>query len=84
MLYVVTGVHGAHVLLGMLLLLLYTLQAHTWPAYGGHSIDATHGVLGIVLYWHFVDAVWICVVLCVYWAQLAMPMIQTEHSPAAP
>ena len=30
--YVTTGVHGAHVLVGMLLILLYTVQVHSWSA----------------------------------------------------
>ena len=71
--YVVTGLHGGHVLVGMLLILLYTVQAHTWHSYGAYSYDAVHGVVAVLLYWHFVDAVWVCVVLLVYWGQLVVP-----------
>jgi len=50
LLYVTTGVHGGHVLLGMLLLLVYDLQSMTLGVYNANSTDAIHGVLGIVLY----------------------------------
>ena len=66
LLYVTTGVHGGHVLLGMLLLLVYDLQCISLGAYSANSTDAIHGILGIVLYWHFVDIVWLSVVLVVY------------------
>ena len=57
LLYVTTGVHGGHVLLGMLLILLYAAQAHTYATYSAAATDTVHGLLGIVLYWHFVDVV---------------------------
>ncbi len=57
MFYVVTGVHGGHVLVGVLMLLAYDVQLHTWSAAGAYSADAVHGVVAVVLYWHFVDAV---------------------------
>ena len=50
LLYVTTGVHGGHVLLGMLLLLCYEVQSHTWTPYSAASTDTVHGVLSIVLY----------------------------------
>nr|QHQ98672.1 cytochrome c oxidase subunit 3 [Rhynchopus humris] len=70
--YTTTGVHGGHVVVGMMLILLYTMQVHTWGTWGGYSLSTTHGLLGILLYWHFVDAVWISVVYIVYSGQLCM------------
>ena len=50
LLYVTTGVHGAHVLVGMVLILLYTLQGYSWSLYSILSTDTSHGLLCIVLY----------------------------------
>ena len=72
LLYGTTGVHGGHVLLGMLLILLYGVQATTYSPFTTASTDTIHGILSIVLYWHFVDAVWVSVVAIVYWGQLTM------------
>nr|QHQ98640.1 cytochrome c oxidase subunit 3 [Lacrimia lanifica] len=72
LLYVTTGVHGAHVLLGMVLLLLYALQSYTWCLHSGSSTDTSHGLLSLILYWHFVDLVWVSVVYVVYSGQLSM------------
>ena len=54
LLYVTTGVHGGHVLLGMLLILLYDVQGHAWTIYSSVSSDSIHGILSIVMYWHYV------------------------------
>ena len=66
MLYVTTGVHGAHVLVGMVLILAYVLQGYSWSVYCSASTDTSQGLLGIILYWHFVDMVWVSVVYVVY------------------
>ncbi|MGH7523697.1 MAG: cytochrome c oxidase subunit 3 [Gemmatimonadales bacterium] len=60
--YVITGIHGAHVSFG-LLLLGFTLLA----ALRGH-FDAHHrsGVAIVALYWHFVDLVWLVIVATLY------------------
>nr|QHQ98657.1 cytochrome c oxidase subunit 3 [Diplonema japonicum] len=70
--YVITGIHGGHVLVGALLILGYTLQVHMWGAWSAYSLSSVHGVLSVILYWHFVDGVWITVVFLVYWGQLCM------------
>ena len=56
----------------MLLILAYTVQVYCWSIHSSTSTDGTHGVLGIMLYWHFVDVVWISVVYLVYWSQLVV------------
>eukprot|EP01012_Entosiphon_sulcatum_P016747 TRINITY_DN21636_c0_g1_i1.p1 TRINITY_DN21636_c0_g1~~TRINITY_DN21636_c0_g1_i1.p1 ORF type:complete len:193 (-),score=11.35 TRINITY_DN21636_c0_g1_i1:37-615(-) len=48
--YVVTGVHGGHVLIGLLMLGMYALQLHTWHTWSGYSMDTVHGVVAITLY----------------------------------
>jgi len=50
LLYVTTGIHGGHVLLGMLLILMYTSQASTYTPYTAASTDTVHGILSIILY----------------------------------
>lgn len=61
--YVSTGFHGAHVLIGTIFLsvcLLRTLLNHFST---GHHF----GFEAAAWYWHFVDVVWICLYLCIYW-----------------
>lgn len=57
--FTVTGFHGLHVLVGVLLLLivwLLTMVDHNTPP----GLDA------VALYWHFVDAVWIVIFAIIY------------------
>ena len=75
MLYVTTGIHGGHVLVGMILILLCTLQWHVVSLYSPSSTDCIHGVLSVVLYWHFVDVVWLSVVYVVYCGQLVLRVL---------
>jgi len=64
--FAVTFLHGFHVFLGVLgLLQLYT---HLW-VYGLFSLvdSSSHGPsLGVYIYWHFVDVVWLMVSWLVY------------------
>jgi cytochrome c oxidase subunit 3/cytochrome o ubiquinol oxidase subunit 3 len=60
--FVLTGFHGAHVTIGILMLLtLFTLSAR-----GRLADDRTETVELIGLYWHFVDVVWIVIFTMVY------------------
>ena len=60
--YGLTGLHGAHVAIGLLLLLFVTIRA-----FRGHFTTAEHrGVEIPGIYWHFVDVMWIVVYLTVY------------------
>ncbi len=60
--YCLTGLHGAHVFVGLCL-----LAAATTRAFRGHySPQAHHGVEIPGIYWHFVDAMWIVVYTTVY------------------
>ena len=61
--FVSTGFHGLHVLIGstFLLVCLYRAIIH-------HFSDSHHfGFEAAAWYWHFVDVVWICLYLCIYW-----------------
>jgi heme/copper-type cytochrome/quinol oxidase subunit 3 len=60
--FVLTGFHGAHVTIGILMLLsLFSLSAK-----GKLGDDKTETVELIGLYWHFVDVVWIVIFTMVY------------------
>ena len=60
--YGLTGLHGAHVFIGLLLLLTVTIRA-----FRGHFSPQEHrGVEIPGIYWHFVDVMWIVVYLSVY------------------
>ena len=60
--YSLTGLHGAHVTIGLLLLLIVTIRA-----FRGHFSPAEHrGVEVPGIYWHFVDIMWIVVYTTVY------------------
>jgi heme/copper-type cytochrome/quinol oxidase subunit 3 len=60
--YLITGFHGSHVALG-LLMLLWTLVA---DARGRLSVEAPLAVKNTSLYWHFVDGVWLAILTCLY------------------
>jgi cytochrome c oxidase subunit 3 len=53
--FTMTGFHGAHVLGGLILLILILYRA----AKGQFSSQHHVGVAAVTLYWHFVDVVWI-------------------------
>ncbi len=63
----ITGLHGAHVLAGLLMNAYVQVRA----AYGHFSADRRQAVDNVALYWHFVDIVWIFIFaslfLSVYW-----------------
>jgi cytochrome c oxidase subunit 3 len=59
-----TGLHGLHVVVGLLILL-----AATWRAFKGHygpAKDDHWGVEVPALYWHFVDVMWLFVFTTLY------------------
>ncbi len=60
--YSLTGLHGAHVFIGLSLLLMATIRA-----FRGHFSAKEHrGVEVPGIYWHFVDVMWIIVYSTVY------------------
>jgi cytochrome c oxidase subunit III len=60
--YSLTGLHGLHVTAGVVVLTGVLIRA-----FMGHFSSRSHfGVEGSVLYWHFVDAVWIALYVALY------------------
>jgi heme/copper-type cytochrome/quinol oxidase subunit 3 len=65
--YTLTGVHGLHVLSGLLVLLILLGLALAGQLTPRRSI----AVAAVELYWHFVDVVWIAIFAIVYvWPHL--------------
>ncbi len=61
--FMLTGFHGFHVLVGMLMLFFITLRLMK-----GHFTPQRHfGFEGAAWYWHFVDVVWLGLYVLVYW-----------------
>jgi cytochrome c oxidase subunit 3 len=61
--FVATGFHGLHVLIGSTFLLVCLARVISHHFSNGHHF----GFEAAAWYWHFVDVVWICLYLCVYW-----------------
>ncbi len=61
--YMLTGFHGFHVFVGMLMLLFITLRLQK----GHFTKDRHFGFEGAAWYWHFVDVVWLGLYVLVYW-----------------
>jgi cytochrome c oxidase subunit III len=60
--YGLTGLHGAHVTVGLILLLFANIRANR----GHFSPEAHRGVEVPGIYWHFVDVMWIFVFFSLY------------------
>ena len=60
--YGLTGLHGAHVTIGLILLAMVTIRS-----FRGHFSPESHLGMEIPgIYWHFVDVMWVVVFLTVY------------------
>ena len=60
--FMLTGLHGAHVLIGLTLLGFANIRAYR----GHYSPEHHHGVEIPGIYWHFVDVMWIVVYTTIY------------------
>jgi cytochrome c oxidase subunit 3 len=61
--FMLTGFHGFHVFVGMLMLTFITIRLMK-----GHFTPQRHfGFEGAAWYWHFVDVVWLGLYVVVYW-----------------
>jgi cytochrome c oxidase subunit 3 len=61
--FMLTGFHGFHVFVGMLMLLFITVRIMR----GHFTPDRHFGFEGAAWYWHFVDVVWLGLYIVVYW-----------------
>ena len=60
--YSLTGLHGAHVFIGLCLLLIVTVRSFR----GHYSPEQHRGIEVPGIYWHFVDIMWLVVYTTVY------------------
>ena len=60
--YGLTGLHGAHVFVGLTLLLFVVIRS--WR--GHYSVEEHRGVEVPGIYWHFVDVMWVFVFTTLY------------------
>jgi len=60
--YGLTGLHGAHVFIGLTLLAMAVVRSFR----GHYTPEAHRGIEVPGIYWHFVDAMWLIVYLTVY------------------
>nr|FAA04230.1 TPA: cytochrome c oxidase subunit III [Triannulata magna] len=61
--FVTTGFHGAHVLIGSTFLLVCLMRS----LMSQYSSNHHFGFIAAAWYWHFVDVVWICLFVSMYW-----------------
>jgi cytochrome c oxidase subunit 3 len=62
--YCLTGLHGAHVFVGLALLTFVNIRA--WRGHFGPDAKDHLGVEVVGIYWHFVDVMWLIVFTTVY------------------
>jgi cytochrome c oxidase subunit 3 len=60
--YGLTGLHGLHVSMGAVLIGIVFVRA----LYGQYTVERHTSVTTVSMYWHFVDAVWIFLVVVLY------------------
>nr|FAA04185.1 TPA: cytochrome c oxidase subunit III [Cirrodrilus suzukii] len=61
--FVTTGFHGAHVLIGSTFLMICLIRS----LMSQYSSNHHFGFIAAAWYWHFVDVVWICLFISMYW-----------------
>ncbi|GII94535.1 cytochrome c oxidase subunit 3 [Sinosporangium siamense] len=60
--YVITGFHGTHVAVGLVMLVFIAIAA-----FGGKFSGRRHMRVRLVgFYWHFVDAIWLAILFTIY------------------
>lgn len=69
--YTITSLHGAHVCVGLLMLVFLGVL----PRYGETARTPHRPYRTIAMYWHFVDVVWVFIVVLLY----VIPAIQRLH-----
>jgi cytochrome c oxidase subunit 3 len=61
--YITTGLHGLHVLVGTIFLVVSLVRLVNYHFTVGHHL----GFESAILYWHFVDVVWLFLFISIYW-----------------
>src|SRR5579883_2176024 len=61
--YLATGFHGFHVIVGTIFIQVCSIRYDNNLFNSSHSV----GLECAIWYWHFVDVVWICLFITIYW-----------------
>nr|ARA69010.1 cytochrome c oxidase subunit 3 [Bemisia tabaci] len=61
--FILTGFHGLHVMIGLIFLITMLTQLMK----SKFSMTSLYGFEYSIWYWHFVDIVWLCLYLSIYW-----------------
>jgi cytochrome c oxidase subunit 3 len=61
--YMSTGFHGIHVIIGGIMLTISLWRLYSYQLTNTHHV----GFEGAILYWHFVDVVWLLLFIIIYW-----------------
>jgi heme/copper-type cytochrome/quinol oxidase subunit 3 len=78
--YQVSGLHGAHVLVGVVLLGSYIVSSGSSIIYCLTDLVTLQGYVGLSSYWHFVDTIWIVVLTVSYIVGGCLPLRQVPYS----
>ena len=65
MYWAMTGMHGLHVIAGLLLMVVVAMRM-SWGAYRSGNVDGLHAA---AYYWHFVDVVWVALFVTLFLLQ---------------
>jgi len=73
--YLITGLHGFHVVVGLIFMALIILRVIK-----GYAIKERKGMVeACTIYWHFVDIVWVFVLSIVYFDLIPVPYREAIH-----
>jgi cytochrome c oxidase subunit 3 len=74
--FMTTGLHGLHVMIGVTFLIVQGLRLF----FDHYTCETALGFESGILYWHFVDVVWIFVFILFYWFSFIISILTLAYS----